>query len=302
MLRDCCAALLILCSIFLLTGCAQALPATGSTTPLTPVRTLQGARLLLNAEPGKIAFGQWTNLIFPVAVVANPFDMYIADAGSGELYHYDPTLDAMSAISGVTVMPQTRLALGMDGSIYVASPGFAPLRHFARDGNLLQELDPRIGATRYDDIALDRISGMVYGLDRTFGRIEEIHPLGRSATLLFDDLMSESPSAIAWDGPRLYFASQRCGCVIATDLLQRARTVVAKGFRQPSAIAADNGWLVVLDKIERKLSVYYRDQPRGTMKLEALQLTDPRSIMLNNGLLYAADAAGNKIAIFRLNQ
>jgi hypothetical protein len=143
---------------------------------------------------------------------------------------------------------------------------------------------------------------MVYGLDRTFGRIEEIHPLGHSATLLFDDLMSESPSALAWDGQRLYFASQRCGCVIATDLLQRARSVIAKGFRQPTAIAADNGWLVVLDNIERKLSVYYRDQLRGSMKLESLQLTDPRSIMLNNGLLYAADAAGNKIAIFRLNQ
>lgn len=302
MLRECRAALLILCGIFLLTGCAQAALAPGNATPLTPVRSVQGARLLLDTDPGEIAFGPWTNLIFPVAVAASPFEMYIADAGSGQLYRYDMMLDGMSVVPGVAVSPQTRLALGNDGSIYVANPGIAPLRRYARGGEQLTDLDPRIGAARYDDIALDRNSGMVYGLDRTFGRIEEIHPLGRSAMPLFDNLLSESPIAIAWDGPRLYFAGQRCGCVIATDLMQRTRSIIAKGFRQPAAIAAENGWLVVLDSFERKLSVYYRDQLRGTAKLDALQLVDPRSIMLNNGLLYAADAGGNKIGILRLNR
>ncbi|OGS92256.1 MAG: hypothetical protein A2Z95_01225 [Gallionellales bacterium GWA2_60_18] len=297
------AATVMLCS-GLLAGCAQAArsPAPATSAPLTPVRTLQGARLLLDATPGRITFGPLTRFIFPVAVAASPFEIYVADAGAGRLYRYDPALDAMSVMPDVTVTPQTRLQLGSDGSVYVASPGIAPLRRYARDGSLLLEIAPNIGAARYDDIALDRISGMVYGLDRTFGRIEEVHPLGRSATLLSDSLTAESPAAIAQDGQWLYLANQRCGCIVATDLQRRTQSVLARGFRSPAALAADDGWLVVLDNVERKLSVYHGDRLRGTAKLESLQLIDPRSIMLNNGLLYAADAVGNKIAVFRLNQ
>ena len=295
----------------LLPGCVQAtqsapLAAAGAGV-LTPMQTLPGARLLLKTGPAgmpvpEINFGAFTFFVFPVAVAASPFEMYIADAGAGRLYHYDPMLDAMAVVPGVVVTPQTRLALGPDSSVYVASPGRAPARRYDRAGRLLQEIDSPLGAARYDELAIDRVSGMIYGLDRVFARVEEVHPLGRSATLLASELLPQSPLAIAWDDHRLYLAGEHCGCVVAISLLQRTRTVIAQGFRRPSAIAAGDGWLVVLDTAERKLSLFYRGQLRGAATAESLRLVDPQGIALSGGLLYVADAAGRRVAVFRMNK
>lgn len=295
----------------LLSGCMQATQksplSAGGTGVLTPLQTLPGARLQLKTGPAgmpvpEIGSGSFTFFVFPVAVAASPFEMYIADAGAGRLYHYDPMLDAMSVVPGVVVTLQTRLALGPDASVYVASPGRSPARRYDRTGRLLQEIDPGLGAARYDEMAIDRVSGMIYGLDRVFGRVEEVHPLGRSATLLAAELLPESPLAIAWDDHRLYLAGEHCGCVVAISLLQRTRTMIAQGFRRPSAIAASDGWLAVLDTGERKLSLFYHGQLRGEATAESLRLVDPQGIALSGGVLYVADATGRRLAVFRMNK
>lgn len=292
----------------LLPGCVpmtQSAPlTTGRTGALTPMQTLPGARLLLKAGPAaaEILFGAYTFFVFPVAVAASPYEMVIADAGAGRLYRYDPMLDAMSVVPGVMVTPQTRLALGPDSSIYVANPGRAPARRYDRSGRLLHEIDPGFGALRYDEMAIDRVSGMIYGLDRLSGRVEEVHPLGRSATLLASEPLLESPLSIAWDDRRLYLAGERCGCVVAFSLADRTRTVIAQGFGRPSAIAASDGWLVVLDSLERKLSLYYHGQARGTLTAASLRLVEPQGIALSGGQLYVADAAGRRVAVFRMNK
>jgi len=295
----------------LLSGCAA--PARGSPSSvgiagvLSPLRTLHGAPLLLRTSPIGVpiphdGIGAMTLFVFPVAVAANSFDIFIADAGVQRLYRYDPLAEAMAILPGVVVTPQTRLALGADTSVYVSNPGSAPVRHYDRNGRLLQEIDPHLGASRYDEVAIDRINATVYGLDRVFGRLEAVHPLGHSATLVHDELLSGSPTAMAWDEQRLYLAGGLCGCVVAIDPVQGTRTVVAEGFRQPSAIAVRDGWLVVLDRIERKLTLFHHGQLRGEATAESLRLVDPQGIALSGGFLYIADAAGRRVAIFRLGK
>jgi len=274
---------------------------------LSPMRTLQGARLILRPSPTAVpiphdGFGAMTQFAFPVAVAANSFDIFIADAGVQRLYRYDPLVEAMAVLPGVLVTPQTRLALGTDTSIYVSNPGSMPVRRYDRNGRQLQEIDPHLGAARYDEVAIDRINSTVYGLDRVFGRLEAVHPLGHSAILVHDELLSGSPTAIAWDERLLYLAGGHCGCVVAIDPEQGTRTVVAEGFRQPSAIAVRDGWLVVLDRIERKLTLFHHGQLRGEATAESLRLVDPQGIALGGGFLYVADAAGRRVAIFRLGR
>ena len=274
---------------------------------LVPLRSITGGRIVLQSSPtgmpmAQDGLGAMTQFVFPVAVAADSFNLYVADAGVRRLYRYDPLIDAMAVVPGVVVTPQTRLALGRDLSIYVASPGSAPLRRYDRGGRLLMEIDPQLGAARYDDVAVDRDSGTIFGLDRSFGRLEEINPLGRSATLLSDEILADLPSAIAWDERQIYVGGAHCGCVVALAPGTRERSVVASGFRQPSALAARDGWLVVLDKLERKLSVFYRGEARGSVGVETLGLFDPQGLALAGGMLYVADGAGRRVAIFRVHR
>lgn len=297
----------------LLSGCVADLDRARAARPagipgvLVPLRALTGGRIILTASPtgmpiAQDGFGVMTQFVFPVAVAADSFNLYIADAGVRRLYRYDPLVDAMAVVPGVDVTPQTRLALGRDLSIYVASPGVAPLRRYDRGGRLLMEIDPQLGAARYDDVAVDRDSGTIFGLDRSFGRLEEINPLGRAATLLSDEILSQSPTAIAWDAHRIYVGGAHCACVVALTPHTRERVVLATGLRHPSAMAARDGWLVVLDTHERKLSVFHRGEARGAASVDALGLFDPQGLALAGGMLYVADAGGRRVAIFRLHK
>lgn len=281
--------------------------APGISGVLLPARSLHGAPLIMKSSASGVpmpneGFGPMTMFVSPVAVAASSYDTYIADAGVGRLYRYDPMVEAMAILPNVQVTPQTRLAIGSDNSIYVANQGSILVRRYDRNGRLLQDISSTIGAARYDDIAVDGATGRLYGLDRVFRRLEEVHPMGRSARLVTDDLLAGTPTAIAWDDRHLYLAGQPCGCVVAISPMEGTRSVVAHGFRQPSAIAARDGWLVVLDNVERKLSMFHGGQLRGEASFESLRLLDPRSIALSNGYLYIADAAGARVAVFRLGR
>lgn len=295
----------------LMSGCASAprsiAASAGSPGSLTLIQSLQGARLMQNVGPGGIpslqqGFGPLTLFVYPVAVAASPFALYIADAGVGRLYRYDPMVDAMAVVAGAVVTPQTRLALGPDGSIYVANQGGAPLRRYDREGRLLVELDPHWGASGYADIAVDEGSGMVYGLDYAMGRVEEIHPLGRSATLLAEGGMDGPPTALAWDSRRLYVAGVHCGCVVAMTPQSGATALVAQGLRRPAALAARDGWLVVLDSGDGKLGLFHHERLSAEVSMASLRLIDPQGIALSGGMLYVADAAGHRVVIFRMGK
>lgn len=273
---------------------------------LTPAQSVAGGRLLRRVDaqglpaPGADAFGPMTFFVFPVAVAATPFDLYVADAGLGALFRYDAMLDGMFAVPGVRVTQQTRIAAVHDGSVVVSEGRLGAPRRYDRGGRLLQAFEPQNTASRFDDIAVDPASGRYFGLDRLQRRIEEVQPLGRSSSILPEGLLPRLPGALAVDGQTLYAAGQDCQCVVAIDLFRRAAQVLAEDLTQAGALAAGEGWLVVADPVERVLRVYREQALRGDASFAALHLVNPQGMAIARGQLYVADAGARRVAVFRL--
>jgi hypothetical protein len=265
-----------------------------------------GARIMRRVDPQGMpdfrpdAFGPMTFFVFPVGVAATPFDLYIADAGLSALFRYDPPLDAMMVVPGVRVTQQTRIAAVHDGSVVVVDRHQGPPRRFSRNGRLLQTIDPQNTGSRFDEFAVDFATGRYLGLDRVQRRIEEVHPLGRSASILAENLLPGLPGAMAVDDQTLYAAGQDCDCIVAVDLLRRDRHVLAEGITQATAMAAGEGWLVVADNVERVLRVYRNQILRGDPAYESLHLVNPHSLSIHRGTLYVADPGARRVVSFRL--
>jgi hypothetical protein len=300
-------------------GCLQLLVAGCAASPVpreslrsstgglvAPLRSITGAQLILHTtQTGmpsqKASFGALTPLIFPVAVAASPLDIFIADAGAGRLYRFDPTLNAMAVIVAARVTLQTRLAAGSDGSILVATPqaGF-PVR-FDRAGTPIQQINANTGSFRYDDVAIDPVSGRVYGLDRTQQRIDEVHPVGRTGIVLTDRQTPANPVGLAMDRRVVYVSSRACGCVLMIDPMSGQQMPVIENLKDIGPLAAGGGWLVVADNMQRILVIFRDGMLRGEPSFQELKLADPQSMALTGNILYVADGNGRRVVLFRLS-
>lgn len=273
---------------------------------LSPGATYFGARLLRRVDPQGMpsfqpdTFGPMTHFIFPVGVAATPVDVYIADAGHSALFRYDPSVDAMMVVPGVAVTQQTRIAAVYDGSVVVADGRLGVPRRYSRNGRQLPAIDPRNTGSRFDEIAVDPVSGRYLGLDRVQRRIEEVHPLGRSSGILPEGLLPHLPSTMALDRQTLYAAAQDCQCITVVDLVRRDSQVLVEDLAQVTAMAAGDGWLVVADNVERILRIYRERTLRGDPDYESLGLMNPLGLSIARGVLYVADAGTRRIVTFRL--
>lgn len=295
-----------------LAGCSPAagrrpdLQADGVASVIVPVRSLAMARLILRVNQAGAptfeagAFGGFTPLVFPVDVAASTLDLFIADAGVGRLYRYDATVDAMAVIGGVRVTPQTRLAASPDGSVLVSDPAIGGALRFDRAGNLVQRIDARLGAARYDDIAVDPESGRYIALDRLQQRIEEVHPVGRSGVVLVDRQLPDGPVGIALDRRLIYVSGRHCGCVVAIDPASGRQTTLIDELKDVGPLAAGGGWLAIADGVQRRLFLHRDGMLRGEPSFDALKLANPQGLAIVNDTLYVADGAGRKVSVFRL--
>lgn len=273
---------------------------------IVPLRSIVMARLLLRINQAGApsfdagSFGGTTPLVFPVAVAVSPLDVFIADAGSGRLYRYDPTLDAMAIIGGATVTPQTRLAAAPDGSVLVSGAGAGLPQRFDRAGNLVQRIDAGLGAARYDDLAVDPESGRFVALDRLQQRLEEIHPLGRSGVVLADRRLPDGATGIALDRRLIYVGGRQCGCVVAIDPVSGRQQSLIENLKEVGPLAAGGGWLVVADGVQRRLFIHRDGLLRGEPSFAELRLANPQGLAIVNDTLYVADGSGRRVAVFRL--
>lgn len=290
----------------LLSALGPAMAAEGSV--LKPAMSYTGGRILRRVDPQGMpgfqpdAFGPVTFFVFPVAVAATPFDIYVADAGLGTLFRYDPAMDAMMPVPGVRVTQQTRIAAVQDGSVVVSEGRQGQPRRYSRAGRLLQTIDPQNTFPRFDDVVVDPTTGRYLALDRVQRRIEEVHPLGRSSTVLGEDLLPNLPGAMALDDKVLYAAGQDCRCIVAVDLFKREKHILAEEVTEASALAAGEGWLVVADNVERVMRVYRDKVLVGDPGYETLRLMNPQGLSISRGVLYVADPAARRVASFRLRQ
>ncbi|MDS4015279.1 MAG: hypothetical protein RKP46_13180 [Candidatus Accumulibacter sp.] len=269
---------------------------------LTQMRSLTGAQILTKTTQtgmpsGRSSLGGFVPFVFPVAVAATPLDIYVADAGAGRLYRYDPALNAM-AVFPVPVTPQTRLAAGLDGSILVVTPqaGF-PLR-FDRAGNPLQQINANTGSDHYDDATIDPVSGRFYALDRIQRRIDEIHPVGRVGVVLADRQMPDNPVSLAMDRRMLFVSSRACACVVQIDRQTGRQQAIIEDLKDMAALAAGGGWVAVADSVQRHLFIYRDGMLRGEPSYESLRLANPQGVAIVNDSLYVADGAGRRVVQF----
>lgn len=274
---------------------------------IMPAQSYMGARLLQRPNMAGMpemrpdTFGVMTMFVFPVAVASTSMDIYVADAGQGVLYRYDPSVDAMAVIPGVRVTQQTRLAALPDGSVMVANGGSLPAKRFSRGGRLQQNIDPQLGASYYDEIVGDANTGRYYGLDRVQGRLEEIMPHGRGAIVLPYGLLPDLPVTMAMDSGRLYVAGRACGCVVAIDLFgSTSKDIIAENLGNVAGIAAADGWLVVSDSIDRQIRIYKDGILRSDPTFQDLRLVNPQGMSITSNQLFVADPGSRRIATFRL--
>ncbi len=288
-------------------GRRVAVAAAGEQSVLLPGPLRMGARLLQRSngvgmpEMRADTFGPMTLFVFPTALAATPFDLYIVDAGLGALLRYDFALDAMAPLRSARVNAQSRLAALPDGSVLLAGGGAQPVQRFSRGGRVMQSFEPQLGAARYDDVVADGESGRFYGLDRVQGRLEETQPQGTGSIVLPPGLLPELPVALAMDRRRLYVAGRVCACVEAIDLFAgRERKTLADGLPQVISLAAGDGWLAVNDGGNRGLRLYRDGLLRADPAYAELQLVNPQGMAIAAGMLHVADAGARRIASFRL--
>lgn len=275
---------------------------------MLPGAVITGARLVTRAnltgfpDSGNEMLGPITQFVFPVAVaVSASGEIYIADAGSGRLFRLDPVMNVMVQVGGARVTQQTRIVVDADGSVLVANGGAVPVARIGRSGQVVQRIDPQLGAAYYDEVCVDRNSGKVYGLDRVQRRIEEIMPHGLGGVVVSERLMPDQPGAMAMDGQTLFIVDQGCGCVIAIDLFGSGqRSLFADGFGRVLALDANEGWVAVVDAGLRKVRIWFQGVFEGEASFEMLNLLDPRGMSIARHTLYIADGAGRRVLTYRL--
>lgn len=274
---------------------------------VTPARSYTGARLLQRVnqtgmpEARSDTFGAMVLFVFPTALAATAMDLYIVDPGLGALLRYDPMLDALAIIKGARVSQQSRLAALPDGSVILSNGGAIPATRYSRSGRVLQIISPQYGPAFFDDVVADSNTGRFYGLDRVQGRLEEIMPHGRGGAVLPPGLLPDLPMAMAMDGQRLYVAGRACSCVEGIDLFgSRGKSTVVDELGNVTALAANDGWLVIADSTERQVRVYREGILLAEPDFSQLGLVSPQGMAIANSQLYIADSGNRRIASFRL--
>lgn len=286
----------------LLAACAgqhRAQPA-GERASLSPVRTIPGGRLAPRTDalgtPNPAALGGFQPLVFPVAVAMAGADLYIADAGAGRLYRFEPALLALVPVAGISPVPGVRLQGGPDGLLYVLDPGASEIRRLSRVGRPLPALLPRLPASRYVEFAVDPVHGRVFASDGAHGAVDRFEPTGRQAVVV---QAGAAPGPVAADGRALYLGDPGCRCILRwQDGIPPA--ALAEGeLAQPRALAAGDGVVVALDGADRSLLVV---SAAGQERVQAARLgmVAPEGLAIAGGLLYVADGAGQAVHVFRL--
>lgn len=299
-----------------LAGCAGA-PINGAARQdaaqalVTPWFTVTGARLTASADPtGMPALrsgpAPFTRLIHPVAVAALGNDVYIADAGAGRVYRFDPALNIMTALAGVPVHPGTRLAVGSDFSLYVLDPVQRRVRQFARNGQPVATFGDAINLGRPVAMIADAARGLLLVADGLYNQIVAFHPLGRASYVIAlrgDNRNSVLRiAAFAQGADAFYVSDPLCQCIarVARDgaVLD---TFGHHQIGQPGAIAVDGHQRVfVADAFNASVKVFQRSVLIREFAAGTLGLAGISDLWISDGLLYIADGAGARVAALRL--
>lgn len=283
--------------IFSLLGCESVPESPGPRSVLAPGQVIRG---------GFTGTGGFTTLRGPVAVAAAGQDLYIADAGLGQIFRAEPFGNRLTPLGVRASGPGMRLAAELDGSLYVLDPVSRRIQRLARDGRSVQTFAAAATVASLRDLALDSARGRLLAADALNRQLVAFRPLGVSFELLpvrgepRHQLNSLDAIAVAPDA--LYAIDARCACLARLAFDGRVlATFGHKHLSRPERLAADrDGRLFVSDRGSRTLKVFREGVLEETLPWARFGLTEITDLAYADGWLYVADAPGAQVAMLRV--
>lgn len=308
-----------------LVGCASdknsaALPANLSPTVtgqaddlLLPQQTITGGQLAAavdaNGFPLPGSLGDFTQLVFPVALAARSTDLYIADSGSRRIYKFDLLTQMLSIVPGETARPWTQIQVGSDRSLFVLDKIRAIIQVHSPGQPVRVIGDPSITGS-LDGFVVGSPDGRIIATDKLSQRLIMFSPLGGLNGLGSPGWPLHSPAdknlsalgSLANAGRNLYAIDSLCRCVVAFDDTGRVNARIGQGeLLQPQALAADQfGHLFVADAADRTLKVFLHGKLFTRYTVHALRANEISALAVDGSMLYLADGAGSRVLTFRI--
>ncbi len=290
------------------------LPATTTPAPGRPTllstTLVSGARIATGIDRSGtlLAAGGvgYQPLVRPASASGQGENLYIADIGSGNLYHYDSAQNAMIALPGVRAQIGMRVRVAGDHSIYVLDARARRIQQYSRTGEAIASYGDDVNLGRAVDLALDTARGRVLVADAMYNQLVAYHPLGRASYSL--PLRANGGervlgiAGIAVGGDTIYLSDPLCRCVVrVTPEGAIAGRFGARELSQPGALAVDREARVyVVDSFDGTLKVFFADEWLATLRPEELGLKEISDVSVQDGWITLADGAGARVQVMRI--
>lgn len=286
-----------LLTLFALAGCETAPERPGPRSALAPGQVIRG---------GFSGPGGFTALRGPVAVAAAGVDLYVADAGLGQLFRVEPFGNRLTPLGPRALVPGMRLAAELDGSLYLLDPVNRRIQRLSRDGRTLQTFAADATVASLRDLALDPSRGRLLAADALNRQIVAFRPLGVSFELL--PVHAEprhqlnSLDAIAVGPDALYAVDARCACVARVAFDGRVLSTFGhQNLSRPEHLAATrDGRLFVSDRGSRAFAVFRDGALEESVPWARFGITEVSDLAYADSWLYVADAPGAQIVMLRV--
>jgi hypothetical protein len=272
------------------------------------MQSIMGGRLAAELDatgtPKPGALRGFVKFIVPAALAARGPDIYVADMGARKLYRFDRMQQALSIVPGVTATPRMRLQLAADLTLYVLDPDHATLRHYARDGRLMQTLPDARVAMHLTEFVLDEAQGRIVAGDQLNQRLLQLPLAGRIISVFPGEEVGafSALGALSRVGEEIYVLDSACVCIVRVDAQGQVQQRFGYGaLAQPHAMVADRfGRLFVADGFDRTLKVFHSGALMARYEPAQLNLAGISALALDEGLLYVSDGPGARVAVFRV--
>lgn len=282
---------------FALAGCETTPETPGPRSALAPGQVIRG---------GFSGTGGFTTLRGPVAVAAAGADLYVADAGLGQIFRVEPFGNRLAPTGARASAPGMRLAAELDGSLYVLDPVNRRIQRFSRDGRTLQTFATDATVASLRDLALDPSRGRLLAADALNRQIVAFRPLGVSFELL--PVHAEprhqlnSLDAIAVGPDALYAIDARCACIARVAFDGRVLSTFGhQNLSRPEHLAATrDGRLFVSDRGSRAFAVFRDGALEETVPWARFGISEVTDLAYADSWLYVADAPGAQVLMLRV--
>lgn len=287
----------ILVALSGLTACETVPETAGPRSALTPGQVIRG---------GVTGASGFTMLRGPVAVAAAGADLYVADAGLGQLLRVEPFGNRLTPLGARASAPGTRLAAELDGSLYLLDPVNRRIQRLSRDGRALQVFSGDATVASLRGLALDPSRGRLLAVDALNRQIVAFRPLGVSFELL--PLHAEprqqlnSLDAIAVAPDALYAIDARCACIARVAFDGRVlATFGHQNLSRPEHLAATrDGRLIVSDRGSRAFALFREGALEESVPWARFGIMEVTDLAYADSWLYVADAPGAQVLMLRV--